>query len=125
MAIRFGHGRSTQKRTRLGEPALVVVPFQGLSDGEGSELLASGLTHGLIMGLTRFDGLQVFAARAGGLATWRCRGGDDSAAYVVTGSVERGPEPAAGHRDPDRSSSSQVFWSEGYDDPSDRHGVLD
>jgi TolB-like protein len=41
---------------------LVVVPFQGLSGGEGSQLLADGLTNGLIIDLVRFGALQVFAA---------------------------------------------------------------
>jgi TolB-like protein len=38
------------------------VPFQGLSGGEGSQLLADGLTDGLIIDLMRFGALQVFAA---------------------------------------------------------------
>ena len=66
-AIRFWPSQQHAGETQAAEPALVVVPFQGISDGEGSKLLASGLTHGLIMNLMRFDGLQVFAAPAGGI----------------------------------------------------------
>jgi hypothetical protein len=43
----------------------MVVPFQGLSGGEGGQLLADGLTNGLIADLMRFDALQVFAAAPG------------------------------------------------------------
>ena len=43
-------------------PALVVVPFRGLSGGEGGQLLVDGLTNGLITALLRFDALRVFAA---------------------------------------------------------------
>jgi hypothetical protein len=43
----------------------MVVPFQGVSGGEGGQLLAGGLTNGLIADLVRFDALQVFAAAPG------------------------------------------------------------
>ena len=40
---------------------MVVVPFEPLTGGEGGQLLASGLTNGLIADLMLFDGMQVFA----------------------------------------------------------------
>ena len=55
-------------------PALIVEPFQGLTGGKGGQLLASGLTNGLITDLMRFDGLQVFAAGPDG-DFWRATAG--------------------------------------------------
>src|SRR4051812_2142879 len=42
-------------------PAIVVLPFEVLAGGEGGQLLANGLTGGLISDLMQFDGLRVFA----------------------------------------------------------------
>ena len=74
-------------------PALIVVPFEGLSGGEGGELLATGLTNGLITDLMRFDALQVFAAKPGddGRAPLPAAAAD-APAYIVTGGVERGAD---------------------------------
>ena len=62
--VGWSHFESARQPQATG-PALVIVPFQGLGGGEDGQLLASGLTNGLIADLMRFDGLQVFADPSG------------------------------------------------------------
>jgi TolB-like protein len=46
--------------TQQAGPAVIVLPFQPLAGGEGGQLLASGISAGLMADLRRCDGLQVF-----------------------------------------------------------------
>ncbi|MGD9511333.1 MAG: tetratricopeptide repeat protein, partial [Geminicoccaceae bacterium] len=97
-------------------PALVIVPFQALSGGEGGRLLASGLTNGLITDLMRFDGLQVFAAAPDSDGSTPLPGAAASApAYVLTGGVEREPERIRVTARLAERVSGQVLWSQRYD----------
>ena len=124
--IRLWPSQQHAGQTQAAGPALVVVPFEGISDGEGSKLLASGLTHGLIMNLMRFDGLQVFAAPAGGLdGTELPSIAAEAPAYVLTGSVQREPDRVQVTAMLTDRTSSRVFWSQGYDQPLTAAGVLD
>ena len=107
-------------------PALIVVPFEGLSGGEGGQLLANGLTNGLVTDLMRFDALQVFAAAPGGDGGAPLPAAAAGApAYVVTGGVER----EAGRvrvtaRLTDRASG-EVVWSQRYDRALTTADILD
>ena len=97
-------------------PALVVVPFQALSGGEGGRLLASGLTNGLIADLMRFDSLQVFTAAPDSDGSAPLPGAAASApAYVLTGGVEREPERIRVTARLVERASGQVLWSQRYD----------
>jgi TolB-like protein/Tfp pilus assembly protein PilF len=68
-------------------PAIVVMPLQSLGEGEGAELLATGMTADLIADLMRFDGLSVFV---GPLPPSRATDPvAERVAYAVSGAVER------------------------------------
>ena len=102
---------------QLAGPAVIVLPFQSLSGGEGGQLLANGLTSGLVNNLMRFDGLQVFAIcddqrQRDALAKG---GGRRAPAYVVTGSVERDPDRVRVTARLTDRASAQVLWSQSYD----------
>ena len=103
-------------QTQLAGPAVIVLPFQSLSGGEGGQLLANGLTNGLVNNLMRFDGLQVFASPTTSDSTMPLpRVAAGAPAYVVTGSVERDPDRVrVSARLTDRASA-QVLWSQSYD----------
>jgi TolB-like protein len=47
--------------TQQAGPAVIVLPFQPLAGGEGGQLLASGISAGLMADRRRFDGLPVCA----------------------------------------------------------------
>jgi TolB-like protein len=99
-------------------PVLVVVPFQSLGGGEGGQLLADGLTNGLIADLMRFDGLQVFAAAPGGDAAVPLPAAAAGApTYTVSGGVERAPDRARVTARLTDRLSGEVLWSERYDRP--------
>ena len=103
-------------QTQLAGPAVIVLPFQSLSGGEDGQLLANGLTNGLVNNLMRFDGLQVFASATTSDNTMPLpRVAAGAPAYVVTGSVERDPDRVRiSARLTDRASA-QVLWSQSYD----------
>ena len=97
-------------------PAVVVLTFEPLGGGDGGQLLASGLTAGLIAELMRFDGIQVFTGLPAG------QGGEDlppaatgTLAYVVAGTVEREPSRVRVTARLTDRSSGEVLWSERYD----------
>ncbi len=97
-------------------PVLVVVPFKGLSGGEGGRLLADGLTSGLIVDLMRYEPVQVFMAPPGGDTSAPLPGmAADAPAYVVTGSVEREPGQLRVTAKLTDRVSGQVLWSQRYD----------
>ena len=88
-----------------------------MSGGEGGQLLANGLTNGLITDLMRFDG-------AAGVR--RCAGrrqrdaplpgaAAGAPAYVVTGGVEREPDRVRVTARLTDRASGQVLWSQSYD----------
>lgn len=97
-------------------PALIVVPFEGLSSGEEDELLATGLSNGLITDLMRFDALQVFAAKPGddGRAPLPAAAAD-APAYIVTGGVERGADRVRVTARLTDRQSGEVVWSQRFD----------
>ncbi len=97
-------------------PALIVVPFDGLSGGEEDELLASGLTNGLIIDLMRFDGLQVFSAPPGsdGSAALPAAAAEVPA-YIITGGVDRKSDRMRVTAKLSERASGEVLWSQRFD----------
>ena len=118
--------RSASRQAQATGPALVVVPFQRLSGDEDGQLLADGLTNGLIADLMRFDDLQVFAAGSDGDSGKPLPGNAREApAYVLHGGVEReATELRVTARLVDRMSE-QVLWSQRYDQPLTPAKLLD
>ena len=95
---------------------MIVLPFQSLSGGEGGQLLATGLTSGLVNNLMRFDGLQVFASSTSGdNAMPLPRPAAAAPAYVVSGVVEREPDRVRVNARLTDRASAQVLWSQSYD----------
>lgn len=107
-------------------PAVIVVPFEPLVGGEDSRLLASGLTNALVIGLTRFDGLQVFAgAAAADQAAPLPAAAPGAPAYLVTGGVERITARLRITAALTERASGRVLWSQEYDRVVTAANVLD
>ncbi|HVI19158.1 MAG TPA: hypothetical protein VM712_12305 [Gaiellales bacterium] len=98
-------------------PAILVLPFEVLAGGEGGQLLANGLTGGLITDLMQFDGLRVFAGQASqsGIALPPAAAG--ALAYVISGSVEREPGRALVTARLTEQATGQVLWAQTYERP--------
>jgi TolB-like protein/Flp pilus assembly protein TadD len=113
-------------RTQAAGPAVIVLPFEPLAGGEGGQLLASGLTGGLIADLMRFDGMQVFAGVPTGQgATALPPAAAGPLAYVISGSVEREPSRALVTAKLTEHASGQVLWSRTYERPLTTDGIYD
>jgi TolB-like protein len=54
-------GALAGRQTPQAGPVVIVLPFEPLAGGEGDQLLANGISAGLMADLRRFDGLQVCA----------------------------------------------------------------
>ncbi|MEJ2678472.1 MAG: BTAD domain-containing putative transcriptional regulator [Gemmatimonadota bacterium] len=91
-----------------------VVPFRNLSGDAGQDYLAEGMTHALIVGLTRIDGLKVVANRGatGPLDELGARMGVDT---LIECSVVRDGNRVRVMADLKRGSTGEVLWSESYD----------
>jgi TolB-like protein/tetratricopeptide (TPR) repeat protein len=114
------------KEVQAAGPALIVVPFQDLSDGEGGQLLANGLTNGLVTNLMRFDGLEVFAAPTDGSGRIPLpSAAGEVPAYVVTGSAQREPDRVRITATLTDRASGQVLWSQRYDQALTAATILD
>ena len=121
----WGLWRASEQAQAPG-PAVVVLPLEVLSGGEGGRLLATGLTGGLISDLMRFDGLQVFAgvpASHGEVTLPPAAAG--APAYVIAGSVEREPNRAVVTARLTDRASGQVLWSQAYERPLTTTAIYD
>ena len=116
----------TNNEVQAAGPALIVVPFQRLSEDESVQLLAAGLTRGLVTNLMRFDGLQVFAAPVGGNNEMPLpSAAGEAPAFMVTGSVQRGPDRLQVSATLTDRTSGRVLWSHAYDQVLTAANVLD
>ena len=94
--------------------------------GEGSQLLASGLTNELITTLMRFDAIQVFAgAPTGQGSTELPPAAAGARAYVVAGSVHRAPNQLRVTAHLTDQASKQVLWSQSYDRSLTTSDIID
>jgi DNA-binding winged helix-turn-helix (wHTH) protein/TolB-like protein/cytochrome c-type biogenesis protein CcmH/NrfG len=93
----------------LAEPLTVtVMPFELVGPGQEHEYLARGIGSDLMTDLSRLRGLQLISASAGKAA---------SAAYVVTGSVQRDGSSLRINVRLMNSRTGQQIWTERYDRP--------
>jgi TolB-like protein len=99
--------------------AVIVLPFEPLSAGEGDRFLASGVTQEIITDLMRFSGLRLYSLPASfgqdGGADPVDLGQDLGVAYVVKGGVRSdGGSVRVGAQLFD-ARTGRVLWSETYD----------
>ena len=77
-------------------PAIIVLPFENLSDAQADTVFAAGLTEELISNLMRFGELRLYSAYGSFLEQPTADPVDLSArldvGYVIKGSVRRGPD---------------------------------
>jgi TolB-like protein len=104
---------------QLAGPAVVVAPFDDLSDTEAGRLLAVGLMEELITNLMRFEDLRVYSANSNlrwtkDLASFA---EELQVAYEVKGSVLRAPDHVRLAVQLLEIGSGRYVWSETYDRP--------
>ena len=93
----------------LAEPLTVtVMPFEPVGPGQEHDYLARGIGSDLMTDLSRLRGLQLISPSAGKAA---------SAAYVVTGSVQRDGSSLRINVRLMNSRTGRQIWTERYDRP--------
>ena len=105
------------------EPAVLVLPFEGLDGTESARYIGQGISHELVSNLFRFPGLQLHAAppASSGRETVApdelCRryGAD----YAVTGSVRLDSKEVRVVAQLQKWPAGQIVWSKTYSRPSD------
>jgi len=107
--------RAGEQAQRVG-PAVVVEPFAALGGGEDAQLLAAGLSSGLLSELIRYDGIQVFigAAQANGKAALP-PAATGVPVYLVTGEVTREPSRVRVYTRMAEGTSGELLWSQTFD----------
>ncbi len=122
---RWAPWRADQQAQRIG-PAVVIQPFEPLGGGEGSQLLAAGLTSGLLNELVRFDGIQVFigAPQVNGAAALPPAAAGVPA-YIVAGEVDREPSRVRVNARMMEGTSGELLWSQSFDRALTTTGIFD
>jgi adenylate cyclase len=100
-------------------PAVIVLPFENLSDIGSDDFLAEGLTEELISNLMRFGELRLYSAYGSFLEQPTADPVELSArldvGYVIKGSVRRGPDRVRLVAHLIEAQTGQHFWTETYD----------
>lgn len=110
---RSGTETSLEVEAQEAGPAIVVMPLRSVGEGEGSELVATGMTADLIADLMRFDGLRIFA---GPLPTSSAEEPmAERVAYVVSGAVERTPTRIRVSAQLVDRPTARVLWSQAFE----------
>ena len=122
---RWGPWRAGEQAQRIG-PAVVVEPFAALGGGEDAQLLAAGLSSGLLSELIRYDGIQVFvgAAQANGKAALP-PAAVGVPVYLVTGEVDREPSRVRVNTRMTEGTSGELLWSQTFDRALTTTGIFD
>ncbi len=94
-------------------PAIVVMPLQSLGEGEGGQLLATGMTADLIADLMRFDALRVFAGAPP--AAGEKQPAPSTITYLVSGTVERTPTRLRVSAQVVDRPTMRVLWSQSFE----------
>jgi TolB-like protein len=102
-------------------PAIIVLPFEDLSETQADEVLAAGLTEELISNLMRFGEFRLYSADASFLEQPTADplelSGRLDVGYVVTGSVRRGPDRLRLVAHLIEARTGEHLWTETYDRP--------
>ncbi len=112
-------GPSTSSAEAARGPAVVVLPFETLSAGEGDRFLASGVTQELITDLMRFEGFRLYSVPASFSQDARADpltlGHDLGVGYVVKGNVSSDATTVRVVAQLFDAQTDRVLWSETYD----------
>jgi TolB-like protein len=100
-------------------PAIIVLPFEGLSQGDADNVFAGGLTEELISNLMRFGELRLYSA----YGSFQEQPSADpvelgkrlGVGYVIRGSVRRGPDEIRLIAHLIDARTGQHLWSQTYD----------
>jgi len=114
-----GESRIAADADRMsGFPTVTVMPFESLADGGEQIYLARGITADLTTDLSRLASLRVIgASRATGQVPDVSHPTQTTARYVVSGSVQRGPNQLRVNVHLTDSTTGQQLWSERYERP--------
>ena len=114
-----GESRIAADADRMsGFPTVTVMPFESLADGGEQIYLARGITADLTTDLSRLASLRVIgASRATGQVPDVSQATQTTARYVVSGSVQRGPDQLRVNVRLTDSTTGQQLWSERYERP--------
>jgi TolB-like protein len=100
-------------------PAVIVLPFENLSDIGSDDFLAEGLTEELISNLMRFGELRLYSAYGSFLEQPTADpvelGARLDIGYVIKGSVRRGPDRVRLVAHLIEAQTGQHLWTETYD----------
>jgi TolB-like protein len=100
-------------------PAVIVLPFENLSDIGSDDFLAEGLTEELISNLMRFGELRLYSAYGSFLEQPTADPVELSTrldvGYVIKGSVRRGPDRVRLVAHLIEAQTGQHFWTGTYD----------
>jgi TolB-like protein/Flp pilus assembly protein TadD len=100
-------------------PAIIVLPFEGLSEGDADNVFAGGLTEELISNLMRFGELRLYSS----YASFQEQANADpvelgkrlDVGYVVKGSVRRSADQVRVIVHLIAARTGQYLWTETYD----------
>ncbi|MDH5356157.1 MAG: winged helix-turn-helix domain-containing protein, partial [Gammaproteobacteria bacterium] len=102
------------------KPSLFVMPFKNNSDDPGQDYMGKGITDSIIIALTRFQELFVFAYKTSAAS----EGVIDTAAsaykqlgvnYVVEGSIQRSPDRIRITASLVNARENRHLWAQNYD----------
>jgi TolB-like protein/Tfp pilus assembly protein PilF len=100
-------------------PAIIVLPFANLSDGDPDDVFAGGLTEELISNLMRFGELRLYSTYGSFLEQPTADPVELSerldVGYVIKGSVRRDPDRVRLIAHLIEARTGQHLWSETYD----------
>ena len=100
-------------------PAIIVLPFETLSDDEEDHNLASGVTYEVITDLMRFEHFRVYSVpasfRLDPQADPQALGRDLGVAYVVKGALSSEGDQVRLLAQLYDATSGRIVWSDSYD----------
>jgi adenylate cyclase len=102
------------------KPSIFIMPFKNDSDDRGQDYVAKGITDNIIIALTRFRELFVFAyktsaAAEGVIDTPESAYKQLGANYVVEGSIQRAPDRIRISAHLVDARENQHLWAQNYD----------
>ncbi len=111
-------------------PAIIVLPFEALDQGNDARLIANAMTQDLIRDLMRFPDLRLYSAQASfresATADPVALGKDLGVSYVLRGNVQSDPGKVRLGAQLVDATTGEVIWSGVYDrapDPNDLLGM--
>ncbi|MCA9312352.1 MAG: hypothetical protein KDA21_14155, partial [Phycisphaerales bacterium] len=112
----------------VGEPAVVVLPFEALATTQDSRYLADGISQELISDLMRFPGFRLYTLPIGfgdeASPEPEKLGRDLGVAYVVRGNVRDDTDHVRVSAQLFDAATGQVVWTGDFDRPSSPESLI-